>query len=126
MNSSDAESIAWDAIYKQQIGTNSLLIQWAAEVVEAVAEAVEENSYDDLHGDGLHEIADGAVPIYTAEIMELLAAAPTLATETPEIATATSETIEGMAQATFYDLAYTVAAHALREIETQQAYADDE
>ena len=126
MNSSDAESIAWDAIYQQRIGTNSLLVRWAGEVVEAVAEAVENDYYTNLHDEGLHEIADGAVPIYTAEIMELLAAAPTLATETPEIATATSETIEGMAQVAFYDLAYTVAAHALREIETQQAYEDDE
>ena len=117
MNRRDAEAISYEAIYQQRIGTNKPIIDWAADIVQAVAEAVEEGYYDSLQDEGLYEIADNAVPIYTAEIMELLAAAPTLATESPEIATATSETIEGQAQAVFYDLAYTVAAHALREIE---------
>lgn len=124
MQRSDAEAISYEVIYRQRIGTNNLLVDWATDVVEAVAEAVEEGYCSSRNDDALHEIADGAVPIYTAEIMELLAAAPTLATESPEVATATSETIEGQAQAIFYDLAYAVATYALQEIE--QNAEDDE
>ena len=51
---------------------------------EAVDEAIENNYYDCLE-DGLHEIADSLVPVYTSDLMSLAADNICLATDTPDI-----------------------------------------
>ena len=51
---------------------------------EAIDEAIENKYYDCLE-DGLHEIADGLVPIYTSDLMSLAADNIEFAVNVPEL-----------------------------------------
>ena len=53
-------------------------------IEESIKDAMEEEWYDDIE-DGLHEIIDSHMPIYTYEILQYALDEPGLAIEEPEI-----------------------------------------
>lgn len=87
--------------------------RWTVEVVESVREQIDEgDDRDEL----AHEVADDAVPIYTAELMALGAASIDLACYEPESYDATNGSAERVLSAAAYEVARAIAEHARTEI----------
>lgn len=88
---------------------------WAEEIVAEVAELVEsgEHTLSEIE-DLLHEIADGAVPIYTGDLMTLGNASIDLAAYTPDLGEPRSA--EEAMRFTCYEVAGIVARCAFEDL----------
>ena len=98
------------------------------EVREAIREWAEANpDNNDIDYDGsLHEIVDGAVPIYTGDLMELAAENINLATDAPELGPAFdgSPTPVNIVAANVYEHLSNIAWEEWQTIEAEREEAE--
>lgn len=86
-----------------------LLDEFAADVLTEV------DALDDPDEDSAHEIADGAVPVYTYDRIQLFTESVDLATWEPELAEGENNSLADVAGRVLYDLARELADNAIRE-----------
>jgi hypothetical protein len=111
---------AYRALTDQEVNApGPLLADFADSVLVGVDEIdlAEPNAEDQLH-----EIADGAVPIYTADIIRCFTEDIGVACREPELEPV-RPTVEGMASTVLYELAYAIASARLQE---RRAEREDE
>lgn len=91
--------------------------------IEMVVEQVDELDLDEAYiEDRLHEIADGTVPVYHSDILDVASSDYSLLTSTPEIGPAFDgePTPVNIAAANIYERLYAAAADRLREREEEE------
>jgi len=110
-------AIALQARHQAGVEGGLAFEDWTEGIVARVAEAVEDGiEYDELH-DLAHEIADNAVPIYTADLMTLGCASLDLATYVADLGEPTNAA-EAL-QFACYEVACIVAHCAIEDLTRQ-------
>ena len=95
-------------------------------ILESVVEEVNEIDLDEAYPeDRCHEIADGAVPIYTADVYEIVPELHGYSISDPGLLPEDAD-IEKIAQITIYDIASNIAHQRLYERQQERDEEEDE
>lgn len=113
----DAEKIAYDFAYDRSLGTEKEIVGWLAWIVKDVEDCL--GQVEDAE-DHLHEIADSAVPIYTCDVLSLMAASNTLAVTVPDLADGCEQSPCDIARLVLYETALDMAYVAWEEVRRAQ------